>query len=545
MRSLRFALLIVLALLPLPLSAQAAPAPLQLTLQRRTASGAPQHTSEAWDPTRTALIVCDMWDLHTCKNAMAREAEMAPRLDAVLQKARAQGVLVIHAPSSCMAAYEGTPARERARNAPASLQLPAKINEWCRQIPAELGVIYPIDQADGGNDDAPEVRAAWTKEMEAKRLNPRAPWTRQIDLLTIDQEKDAISDSGTEIWNLLDARGIDNVILAGVHVNMCVSGRPFGLRQMTKNGKNAVLLRDLTDAMYNPDSWPFVSHARGTGLFIEYLEKRICATITSDQILGDRAPFAFSEATAGPKRSRILLLGDSTTAATFPRLLAPDEPQLEDTIRILLALAPERHRSDVINLGLSGETVWSLLQSGRYDKEVASQPDADFIFIRYGINDRAKRENFSKNFPKDLEKLITRLREDHPNAQLIPTSVIPFSSDEASTEINGLIRQVASEQNLPYFELYPAYAEALKAGPNLLNYRRYTLDKIPADLQPLATPYVFPGAEPAVIVLDSRLDALFGHLPGWYGDRHPNLAGYQVIARETARYLAPLLAKTE
>ena len=75
---------------------------------------------------------------------------------------------------------------------------------------------------------------------------------------------DAISDSGVEIWNLLEQRGIDNVILLGVHANMCVLGRPFGLRQMAKNGKNAVLMRDMTDTMYNPKSCalrlPFPGH---------------------------------------------------------------------------------------------------------------------------------------------------------------------------------------------------------------------------------------------------------------------------------------------
>ena len=48
------------------------------------------------------------------------------------------------------------------------------------------------------------------------------------------------------------ARGIKNVLLVGVHVNMCVVGRPFGLRNWVKYGKNAFLVRDLTDSMYNP-----------------------------------------------------------------------------------------------------------------------------------------------------------------------------------------------------------------------------------------------------------------------------------------------------
>ena len=39
----------------------------------------------------------------------------------------------------------------------------------------------------------------------------------------------------------------------------------------------------------------------------------------------------------------------------------------------------------------------------------------------------------------------------------------------------------------------------------------------------------------------NELDPILGHLPGWFADRHPNLAGYNVIADETLRYLAPLL----
>ena len=40
----------------------------------------------------------------------------------------------------------------------------------------------------------------------------------------------------------------------GVHLNMCVLGRPVGIRQMVNIGKNVVLMRDMTDTMYNPKS---------------------------------------------------------------------------------------------------------------------------------------------------------------------------------------------------------------------------------------------------------------------------------------------------
>jgi hypothetical protein len=83
--------------------------------------------------------------------------------------------------------------------------------------PREELAVYPLDQTDGGEDDDPAEHAAWAKELEAKGLNPKAPWTKQIDVLRIDQTKDAISDSGVEIWNLLESKNIDNVILMGVH----------------------------------------------------------------------------------------------------------------------------------------------------------------------------------------------------------------------------------------------------------------------------------------------------------------------------------------
>jgi hypothetical protein len=51
----------------------------------------------------------------------------------------------------------------------------------------------------------------------------------------------------------------------------------------------------MTDSMYNPARWPHVDHFRGTALFIEHIEKYICPTITSDQLIGGKA-FAFSGA---------------------------------------------------------------------------------------------------------------------------------------------------------------------------------------------------------------------------------------------------------
>lgn len=242
--------------------------------------------AETWKPDETAIIVCDVWDKHHCWNAVKRLEEFAPRLDRVLKKARTDGVTIIHAPSDCMDAYADHPARLRAQKAPQASRIPFEISSWCSVIPTEERAVYPIDQSDGGEDDAPQEHAAWAAKLKKLGRNPGMPWKSQSSLITIDSQQDYISDRGDEVWNILENNSIRHVILTGVHVNMCVLGRPFGLRQMVRNGKHVVLMRDMTDSMYNPKRWPYVSHFEGTRRIISHIERYVCPTISSDQILG-------------------------------------------------------------------------------------------------------------------------------------------------------------------------------------------------------------------------------------------------------------------
>jgi nicotinamidase-related amidase len=248
---------------------------------------------ETWIARDTAVIVCDVWDLHHCLNAVRRLEEFAPRLNDVLKEARRRGATIIHAPSDCMPAYEGHPARKRAMSVPAAGEPPQDVTLWCSQIPAEEKAAYPIDQSDGGEDDDPAEHALWAAKLTAMGRNPGMPWKSQSKLIEIDAERDFISDRGDEIWNLLESRRIRNVILTGVHTNMCVLGRPFGLRQMKRHGRNVVLMRDMTDCMYNPKRWPFVDHFTGNDLIISHVERFVCPTVTSDQLLGGQS-FRFS-----------------------------------------------------------------------------------------------------------------------------------------------------------------------------------------------------------------------------------------------------------
>ena len=281
-----------------PKASSAKPLVLTLQSQLESSEGSGRFHLHArqqkWKPEETAIIVCDVWDLHHCLNAVRRLEQFAPRLNAVLSEARSRGVTIIHSPSDCMPAYEGHAARQRAIAAPQAAWVPHEVGTWCSVIPTEERAAYPIDQSDGGEDDDPTEHAQWAAQLVALGRNPGTPWKTQSSLITIDADRDYISDRGDEVWNVLEARGIKNVILTGVHLNMCVLGRPFGLRQMSRNGKNVVLMRDMTDVMYSPKRWPYVSHFTANDLVVSHVEQFVCPTITSDQIAGG-VPFRFQE----------------------------------------------------------------------------------------------------------------------------------------------------------------------------------------------------------------------------------------------------------
>lgn len=250
--------------------------------------GAGENTAKTdfkdWKPEETAIIICDMWNQHWCRGATSRVAEMAPVMNQVITTARAEGYTIIHAPSDCMKFYEGHSARKRIETGYDDPEVRKTLNgeSWNRGLPSEKDVKWPIDQGDGGCDCDPKCQEG-------------NPWTRQIETLVIDEEKDLISDSGVAIASYMKAKGIKNVILMGVHTNMCVIGRPFGLRNQVQLSNNVVLMRDMTDTMYNSLSWPNVSHFKGTDLVIEHIEKYVCPTIVSSDIIGGK-PFRFQNA---------------------------------------------------------------------------------------------------------------------------------------------------------------------------------------------------------------------------------------------------------
>jgi nicotinamidase-related amidase len=218
------------------------------------------HFEKEFPVGETALLICDMWDNHWCSGAARRVNTLAQAMNPVVSQARGGGVRIIHAPSDVMAFYKDFPQRRRI------LALP--------QIapPAGLDLTdppLPIDDAKGGCDtSADKFYKAWKRQHPALSIGP----------------EDVISDQGSEIYSLLRKEGIANLLVMGVHTNMCVLKRTFAIRQMTKWGIRCVLVRDLTDSMYDPQTSPFVPHEQGTELVVQHIEKYWCPSALSPDL---------------------------------------------------------------------------------------------------------------------------------------------------------------------------------------------------------------------------------------------------------------------
>ncbi len=239
-------------------------APREIPVQIRKSDHVAHQQKQQIDPAKCAVVICDMWDDHWCTSAAKRCDALSRKAGPVVDALRKQGMTVVHAPSDCMAYYKDHPARKRTV-AVKPVELPKS-----KDLPDPP---LPIDDKDGGCDDDPPAKF-------------RKAWTKQHDAISIDGEKDYITDKGAELYAILKDRGLDTVIVMGVHTNMCVLHRTFAIKQLRRWGVPCFLVRDLTDAMYNPKSKPMVSHDAGTQLVIEFIEENWCPTVLSQDLLG-------------------------------------------------------------------------------------------------------------------------------------------------------------------------------------------------------------------------------------------------------------------
>tara|TARA_R110002111_G_scaffold262613_1_gene339514 strand:- start:117655 stop:118596 length:942 start_codon:yes stop_codon:yes gene_type:complete len=251
----------------------AVPGKLSVNLRKRAAGkpATPATEKAEWNASETAIIICDMWADHPCQLAAQRVDRMAPKMNQVISQARDHGVAIIHAPSGGIQLYEETPYRARIKAARLS-KPPVPIQGWCYLNP-EKEPPLPVDDTVQRSAES-SIRGCDDPDANYKKNTDRHQHPA-IKIIGFD----VISANGQEIYNFLQQEQRKNIVLMGVHTNMCVLGRPFGIRQLKYLGMNVVLCRDLTDALYDPRDRPYVSHTRGTEMIIEHIEQHWCPSI--------------------------------------------------------------------------------------------------------------------------------------------------------------------------------------------------------------------------------------------------------------------------
>lgn len=219
-------------------------------------------TEKSLKSSEVGVLVIGMWSSHACQVATDRLDELAPKVDSFLKKCRNSGCKVIFGSSSL------TKSPTYKQNVAHMKGLPfASLRDYgMPQYPP-----LPIDDSDGG---------IVTKNPSFKRS--------EVDMhpgVTVCPE-DAMSDNNKEILNFLHHHGIKLLLVCGVHLNMCVLDRPYGIKNLMRFGFPTCLVRDLTDPMYNPkEGTGPATRAEATEMVVQYVERYFCPSIHSEDLM--------------------------------------------------------------------------------------------------------------------------------------------------------------------------------------------------------------------------------------------------------------------
>lgn len=239
-------LLIVVPLLPAK--------EIELSLQSRDSEGRPVVAKERVDPKKVGVVVVDMWNFHWCKTATMRVAALVPRMNLVLDAARGMGTTVMLCPSDVVDNYVGRPQRE------AVFAMPR------HPVPPLIKIECPEPPNAGG--------CACGKE----RCVVNYGWDGMHPDLVIGRD-DLMPDTLEDVYSICKERGLTHLIYFGVHTQVCLLGKPMGLRNLKAAGMKCILARDLTDAHpgYNPDKG-FTPDVH-TAEVVEHFERFLAPTV--------------------------------------------------------------------------------------------------------------------------------------------------------------------------------------------------------------------------------------------------------------------------
>lgn len=214
-------------------------------------------------PEKAALLICDMWDKHPCPILAGRAEILAEKMGPIINTIRDRGIQIIHAPSGCMEFYETWPQRTIIQHVTQRHSLPNYTRPL--RMPRRLSppkIFRHQCKYDHGNEQ----------------------FICQHPAITI-AENDIILDCGKELYNYLRSHYIQYLFYAGVHTNVCIMSRSFGIKSMYHSEIQCILIRDLTQASYNNNA--DITCEEATELVAEWIETYYCPSVLSADFVGE------------------------------------------------------------------------------------------------------------------------------------------------------------------------------------------------------------------------------------------------------------------
>jgi hypothetical protein len=231
-------------------------AEIELTLQTRDpANGAAVLESEKVDPVRVGVIAVDVWNFHWCKTATMRVDAFVPRMNKALEAARELGMTVMLCPSDVVDNYVGYPQRQAVFALP-QLSVPDVLTVTCPPVPDAGGCACGRERC--------AVNYGWDGMHPALRIG----------------DADLMPDTQAEVYAICRQRGLTHLIYVGFHTQVCLLGKPMGLKAMKSAGLNCVLARDMTDAHPGYDPSREFTPDLNTQQVVEHFEKFLAPTIS-------------------------------------------------------------------------------------------------------------------------------------------------------------------------------------------------------------------------------------------------------------------------
>lgn len=243
-----------IALAALCISHSVGASELELSLQTRDSQGKAIVAKEKIDPARVGVVVVDMWNYHWCKTATMRVDALVPRMNRALDASRELGMTVMLCPSDVVDNYAGWPQRE------VIFALPR------HALPQLVKIECPAPPNGGG--------CACGKERCVNNYG----WDAMHPRLHIGKA-DLMPDTLQDVYSICKERRLTHLIYMGVHTQVCLLGKPMGLRNLKAAGMKCILARDLTDAHPGYDPAKGFTPDGHTAEVVEHFEKYLAPSI--------------------------------------------------------------------------------------------------------------------------------------------------------------------------------------------------------------------------------------------------------------------------